>query len=362
MMRGFFVGGLPGQKLVYWFGYGIPYFMPDIQHVTVPVSSIRPRRRGSCAEFLLGLLVVASALTAFYWYFPAQWALLKQNVEGAYSQAYPCGVPETYNLGSFDKRFNISQSDFLGAVQKAQHVWEVAAGRPLFKPVDKGGALVVNLIYDDRQRATDKLRNLGVNITADKAGYDRLKAEHAALSAQLAPKKTAFDTAVSAHDRHMAAYEQSVTSWNDRGGAPQSVYEQLNAEKAALDAEAAQLNAQRDEINAMVDRINANVEVLNRLATSLNLTAEAYNGVSTSRGAEFEEGLFTGTQGSGKIDIYEFDNRDMLLRLLIHETGHSLGLGHVDDPHAVMYRLNSGKNLTLTASDIAELKRVCRLP
>ena len=40
--------------------------------------------------------------------------------------------------------------------------------------------------------------------------------------------------------------------------------------------------------------------------------------------------------------------------------GHAVGIDHVGDPEAVMYKLNMGENLTATATDLAELNKVCR--
>lgn len=34
---------------------------------------------------------------------------------------------------------------------------------------------------------------------------------------------------------------------------------------------------------------------------------------------------------------------------------------HIDDSDAIMYRLNAGKNQTITEADKAELRRVCRI-
>jgi hypothetical protein len=35
---------------------------------------------------------------------------------------------------------------------------------------------------------------------------------------------------------------------------------------------------------------------------------------------------------------------------------------HVSEPEAIMYKLNQGKNETLTEADIAELTAVCDVP
>ncbi|KKP81160.1 MAG: Peptidase M10A and M12B matrixin and adamalysin, partial [Parcubacteria group bacterium GW2011_GWB1_35_5] len=117
--------------------------------------------------------------------------------------------------------------------------------------------------------------------------------------------------------------------------------------------------ATRKKINEMVDEINSMVVVLNRLATTLNLAVEKYNTVGASRGESFEEGVYIQEGLSRQIDIYEFSNRDKLVRVLAHELGHALGLDHVDDTKAIMYEFNQGNNKALTKADLAELQIKC---
>lgn len=273
----------------------------------------------------------------------------------------PCARPIVYSLGSFDERFGISREQFLTEAAEAAGVWGTTIGKTLFaySETPQADELKLNLVYDYRQQATEQLARLGIKIDNDKGTYDAIKAKYESLVDEYNREKPAIQSAIDTFNARKAKYEQTVDSWNSRGGAPPSEFRKLEDERLALNDIAAGLNRRQETFNRLVNTINAVVTALNRLVRDLNLNVSSYNSIGAKTGEEFSEGEYI-VDGTGKrINIYQFDDLSQLKRVLEHEFGHALGLEHVEDRKAIMYRLNEGKNESLANTDIAELHKIC---
>lgn len=302
----------------------------------------------------LGLLVVIGLIAFFF----------RDKISASLSvlraDYLPCRAPIAYTLGDIDSRFNISKEDFLSNLKQAETIWENGIEKDLFVYSDDGN-LIVNLVYDYRQQTTDKLQTLGIVVKDNQNSYNELKTKHDALESEYLEAKIYYESRLATFEANKKAYEQEVDYWNDRGGAPKAEYSKLQQKQANLKNEASELNRLQVHLNETIDQLNALVVALNEQAKTFNITASEYNTIGVSRGEEFQEGLYVRSGFNQRIDIYEFSDEDKLIRVLAHEFGHALGLGHVDDVEAIMYKLNQGGNLELTKADIEALYSHCKI-
>ncbi|MEK9177506.1 MAG: hypothetical protein AAB777_00115 [Patescibacteria group bacterium] len=81
----------------------------------------------------------------------------------------PCSKPIQYSIGTIDSKFGISDGQALDFIRQATSVWNIATGKTLLEKDNSAdnpnkNRLIVNLIYDYRQQATEEMSKLGIVI------------------------------------------------------------------------------------------------------------------------------------------------------------------------------------------------------
>ncbi len=302
-------------------------------------------------------LLILALVTGLVLYFEADIKLAISNLNKIVS---PCGESIKYTVHNLDEEFGVSRDDLLKAISRAAEIWEKPLNKKLFA-FTESGALSINLIYDSRQEATDKLKKLGIEIHSDQATYETLKSKYNAFNKTYQAQKTEIDSLIKYFEEQKADYEDEVKAANRRGGATPDEFAILDEERKNLNNLVEKIKQKQEIINKTVENINAAASVINRLIYELNLNVSNYNNIGEKTTGEFQEGEYVSDQSGQRINIYQFDTKEQLVRVLAHELGHALGLEHLNNPEAIMYRLNESGNNQITADDLAELKKACKI-
>lgn len=287
---------------------------------------------------------------------------LAPNLKSIYNSYFPCKKPITFSVDQFSNKFGITESDFKKSIIEAENIWQTPSGLNLFQNVETDGEVKINLIYDYRQMATNKLAKIKNVVVQNSETYDELKKQYTTLNNSYNEMKNVYLVKQSDFLEAQQNYIAHVQTANNNGGATKEEFAVLKEEKANVSRLFNILETSRAEINAKLEDLNSTVSDLNASAKVINAAATQYNGEGEIRGETFTEGEFV-SDGLDikKINVYEFTTHQKLVRVLAHELGHSLGIGHATDTDAIMYALNESKKMTLTKNDLELLKDACKI-
>ncbi len=125
----------------------------------------------------------------------------------AYLTSKSCLEPLTYRIGDVDERFGLTTEELAAAVKMAAQLWGNPLSRQLFKE-EKDGAIVVNLVYDYRQKATDRLKNLNYKIERTKEAYDEWKQRLDVVKEEYDRKSTMLKDDMDSYNRRVSAFNE----------------------------------------------------------------------------------------------------------------------------------------------------------
>jgi predicted nucleic acid-binding Zn-ribbon protein len=273
-----------------------------------------------------------------------------------YREIRPCSIPLKYSVGAIDPRFNISQEDFVTLSKQAEGIWEEGVGKDLLE-YDQQAKLKINLVYDERQILTEEAEKISDNINELEISHEALTKQYGNIQNDYSQKVKSYEKALADYQERLEEYNDEVQSWNEKGGVPEDEYQNLLDEKKKLKEIYETLEKKRKEINKLAGKTNDLVAEEKKILNQYNANVSTYKKLFGGT-REFEKGVFSGDQ----INIYQFKEKSDLRLTMIHELGHALDFGHVENPESIMYYLIGEQDLnnpTLTQEDLAEVKRIC---
>ncbi len=268
--------------------------------------------------------------------------------------AYVCPTPIAYTIGAIDERFDLSPEELQAIAAEAEAFWEEAVGEDLFV-YDARADLPINLIYDERQQLTRTEEEWRVRPDAAEKRNEARVAAVREQSEDYEAAEAAYEADRLRYESRLAAYNNEVATHNEAGGAPKEAYTRLQAEAESLEKELRALSRAGEKLREEAEAINAESDAVNEEITAYNAEVLQYNEVFGNLEA-FTQGDFK----RDRINVYKFSSSDELTAVLAHEFGHALGLGHVEEPTAIMYYLMTERDTSrLSAADAAAYTALC---
>ncbi len=331
------------------------------------------------------LITVLFFLSAGFFALFAKKVLIPETKPAVEKIGSHCKLPITYKFAAFDLKFGISKEDFTKVAKEAEEIWEKPISADIFN-FDENGEVKINLIYDERQQETERIKGILSEINSDEEKLKTVKNEYDSLSGLLKNKETDYNSRILKYqklqkdfenellfyNKKFSAYENKVNYRNSQESISRDEYENLEKERKGLERDKSRLEkdkkeldnfynlleSKRQEINRLVGEVNSLATIINRLAGKINAKADNYNNVQGSQ-EEFAAGIYQSDENGREINVYQFYDKEDLVLVLAHELGHAISLDHGSDTASIMYSQLGKQENRLSREDIELFKKKC---
>ena len=276
----------------------------------------------------------------------------------------PCTQPLTWRIGEMDERFGLSKEELKRFTHAAGKLWSDATegGRPLFE-YDPDGDVAIHLIYDERQQMIEGEMGLAGQINEERQRYDRLHAEYLQLADHYEGALSDYQTLRKSYEEKLAVHNRRVDEWNAGEGGPQEMADELVNSARELEQMKQALQEHQGEVNQAGAAVQSHQFQLEEIFEKKDQLISQYNRQFAGE-HRLSQGEYVNREGEQRINIYHYLTLNHLLRVLAHEMGHALGLGHVESRESVMHPVadsRTGHEVRLSAEDLSAIQARCRM-